>query len=81
MVVASLLDRDTNTEENLRLVWGSPLAPLRIRGAAGLMNYKFLSLLVMLVAGLIYFAFRSPSAEQLEAWKKGNPEAARLQPY
>ncbi|WP_281281076.1 hypothetical protein [Pontiella sulfatireligans] len=35
MIVVSLLDKDTNTEENLKLVWDSPLTPLRIPGAKG----------------------------------------------
>lgn len=75
-IVVSLLDQDTNTEENLKLVWDSPLTPLRIPGARGLMNYKFLSILVMVIAALIYFAFRSPSTEKIDAWKTANPQAA-----
>jgi SSS family solute:Na+ symporter len=76
MIIASLIDTDTNTEENLKLVWDSPLTPLRIPGAKGLLNYKFLSLLVMLDASIIYFLFRDPSAEKVEAWKTANPDAA-----
>jgi hypothetical protein len=40
MIIVSLLNQNTNTEENLRLVWDSPLTPLRIKRAHGLMNYK-----------------------------------------
>lgn len=76
MIIASLIDTDTNTEENLKLVWDSPMTPLRIPGAKGLLNYKFLSLLVMLAASIIYFLFRDPSAEKVEAWKTANPDAA-----
>jgi len=76
MLIVSLLNKDTNTEENLKLVWDSPMTPLRIPGAKGLLNYKFLSLLVMLAASIIYFIFRAPSAEKVEAWKSANPEAA-----
>ena len=76
MIVASLLDKDTNTEENLKLVWDSPLTPLRIPGARGLMNYKFLSILAILTVSIIYFLFRAPSEEKITAWKTANPEAA-----
>jgi solute:Na+ symporter, SSS family len=76
MIIASLFDSDTNTKKNLKLVWDSPLTPLRIKGAAGLMNYKGLSLLVMTAAGIIYFLFRSPSDEKLRGWKAANPAAA-----
>jgi SSS family solute:Na+ symporter len=76
MIIASLIDTDTNTEENLKLVWDSPLTPLRIPGAKGLLNYKILSLLVMLAASIIYFLFRGPSAEKVETWKTANPDAA-----
>jgi SSS family solute:Na+ symporter len=76
MIVASLLDKDTNTEENLKLVWDSPLTPLRIKGVRGVMNYKFLSVVVMMAAGIIYFLFRAPSAEKLNAWKSAHPENA-----
>lgn len=76
MIAVSLLDKDTNTEENLKLVWDSPLTPLRIKGVKGLMNYKFLSIVVLLVASTIYFLFRAPTAEKIAAWKTANPEAA-----
>ena len=76
MIVASLLDKDTNTEENLKLVWDSPLTPLRIKGVRGVMNYKFLSVVVMMAAGIIYFLFRTPSAEKMKAWEGANPGAA-----
>lgn len=82
MIIASLLDKDTNTEENLKLVWDSPMTPLRIKGSAGLMNYKFLSLVVMLAASIIYFLFRAPSPEKVAAWKTANPEnAAKIEAH
>ena len=76
MIIASLATRDTNSAENLKLVWDSPLTPLRIKGARGLMNYKFLSLLVMLAASVIYFLFRAPSEKRIDAWKSAQPENA-----
>jgi len=76
MVAVSLASSDTNTDENRALVWDSPITPLRIPGAKGLMNYKFLSILVMLAAGSIYYVFRSPSPERLAAWEAAHPEAA-----
>ncbi len=76
MIVASLFGKDTNTEENLKLVWDSPMTPLRIKGSAGLMNYKFLSVVLMIIAAVIYGIFRSPSAERMAAWETANPGAA-----
>lgn len=76
MIIVSLMDEDTNTADNLKLVWDSPMTPLRIKGCPGLMNYKVLSVLVMAVASIIYFIFRAPSAEKLAKWKAGNPGAA-----
>jgi len=82
MIVASLLDKDTNTEENLKLVWDSPMTPLRIKGAPGLLNYKFLSIVALLAASALYFAFRAPSDEKIEAWKTANPEnAAKIEAH
>ncbi|HKL22810.1 MAG TPA: hypothetical protein VJ904_13465, partial [Tichowtungia sp.] len=82
MIAASLLDQDTNTQENLKLVWDSPLTPLRIKGARGLLNYKFLSVVALLAVSAIYFAFRAPSEEKLEAWKTAHPEnAAKIEAH
>jgi SSS family solute:Na+ symporter len=82
MIVVSLFGKNTNTEENLKLVWDSPMTPLRIKGSAGVMNYKFLSLLVMLAAAIIYFIFRAPSEQKIDAWKAANPEsAARIEAH
>jgi len=82
MVVISLFGQNTNTEENLKLVWDSPMTPLRIKGARGLLNYKFLSLLVMLAASTIYFIFRAPSTEKIEAWKTAHPKnAAKIEAH
>jgi solute:Na+ symporter, SSS family len=76
MIVTSLLDKDTNTEENLKLVWDSPMTPLRIKGAPGLLNYKFLSIVALLAASALYFVFRAPSEERMDAWRAAQPEAA-----
>ena len=82
MVVVSLLTPDTNTEENRKLVWDSPLTPLRIPGAKGLLNYKLLSIVVMLAASTIYYIFRSPSPERLAEWKAAHPgSAARIEEH
>ena len=82
MVVISLMTENRNTEENLKLVWDSPLAPLKIPGARGLMNYKFLSVVVLIVACLIYYIFRIPSKEELDSWKKAHPVyAAEIQTH
>lgn len=76
MIVVSLMDKNTNTEENLKLVWDSPLTPLRIKGARGVMNYKFLSFVLVMAAGTIYFLFRAPSASRIDAWEASHPDAA-----
>ena len=76
LVVASLLSKDTNDESNLKLVWDSPLTPLRIPGGRGLMNYKFLSVLVLIAAAALYYQFRTPSPERIAAWEAAQPEAA-----
>ena len=76
MIVFSMQGENTNTEENLKLVWDSPLTPLRIPGARGLLNYKFLSIVVLVAACAIYYIFRVPSDEKIAAWEKANPEAA-----
>lgn len=82
IIIISLLDKDTNTEENLKLVWDSPMTPLRIPGTKGLLNYKLLSLTVMMTTSAIYFIFRSPSQEKVESWKATNPEnAAKIEAH
>ena len=57
-------------------MWDSPLTPLRIPGRPGMMNYKFLSIVVLAAACALYYVFRSPSEEKVNAWKAANPEAA-----
>jgi len=76
MVVVSLLTRNDNTDENLKLVWDSPLTPLRIKGVAGILNYKFLSVVLLVTAIVIYAIFRAPSPERMRTWRTENPEAA-----
>ena len=82
MVIVSLLTEDSNTDENRKLVWDNPLTPFKIPGAPGLMNYKLLSVIVLLVACGIYYAFRMPTKGEMDAWKKNNPEyAAKIQAH
>lgn len=76
MILSSLLTANRNTASNLELVWDSPLTPLRIPGARGLMNYKILSVTALVAVSVIYFLFRSPGAERLNAWRQAHPEAA-----
>jgi hypothetical protein len=46
------------------------------------MNYKFLSVLALLTASTIYFLFRFPSEEKINAWKSAHPEnAARIEAH
>ncbi len=82
MIIVSKMGEDTNTEENRSMAWDSPLTPLRIPGAKGLMNYKVLSIIVLLAASTIYFLFRAPSEEKMDAWKTANPEnAAKIEAH
>jgi len=76
LIVGSLLTADRNTSANLELVWDSPLTPLRIPGKRGVMNYKFLSITVLVAVSVIYFIFRAPSEARLSAWQEAHPEAA-----
>jgi SSS family solute:Na+ symporter len=76
MIAGSLLTVNRNTASNLELVWDSPLTPLRIPGTRGLMNYKLLSVTVLAAVSVIYFIFRSPGEERLNAWRQAQPEAA-----
>jgi SSS family solute:Na+ symporter len=76
MVSISLMTKDTNTEDNLKLVWDNPLTPLRIPGARGLLNYKFLSIMVLLAACAIYYIFRMPTKAEMNTWQNDNPTYA-----
>ena len=76
IIALSLVGQDDNTDENRALVWEHPLAALKVKGAPGLLNYKFLSVLALLAASALYYAFRQPSDERVAAWEKANPEAA-----
>lgn len=82
LIVISLADEDTNTDENRSVTWDSPLTPLRIKGNPGLLNYKFLAAMALLAASVLYFLFRQPSPEALSHWKTANPEhAAKIEAH
>ena len=82
MIVISLMTDNNNTEENLKLVWDNPLTPFKIPGAKGLLNYKFLSVAVLVAACLVYWFFRMPSEQAKDAWKKAHPKyAAEIQAH
>jgi len=76
MIAISLMTENTNTEENLKLVWDNPLTPFKIPGARGILNYKFLSVLVLTAACALYYFFRMPSKAELTNWKMMNPASA-----
>ncbi|MBN2316544.1 MAG: sodium:solute symporter [Sedimentisphaerales bacterium] len=59
MVVMSLLCPEPLTDENSKLVWKSPLEPLREKGWPGIGNYKLLSgaLALTMIALYIIFTF------------------------
>ncbi|MBN1854629.1 MAG: sodium:solute symporter [Pirellulales bacterium] len=57
MVVLSLLFPDKPTENQMTLVWKSPLEPLREQGWSGLGNYKLLSGLLALSMIVLYCIF------------------------
>ena len=82
IIVISLLTENKNTEENLKLVWDNPLTPFKIPGAKGLLNYKFLSVTVLVGACLLYWFFRMPSEQEKKAWEKAHPKyAAEIQAH
>jgi SSS family solute:Na+ symporter len=82
MIVISLMTEDTNTEENLKFVWDNPLTPLTIPGAKGFLNYKFLSVVVLVAACVIYYLFRMPSKEEIMKWRSTHPAyAAKIEAH
>jgi SSS family solute:Na+ symporter len=57
-ITVSLLTPATAEERAAAVCWKSPLDPLRSPGWPGLANYKFLSALVLLGMGVLYYIFR-----------------------
>ena len=57
MIFVSLLFPEPLTDQKLKLIWKSPLEPLREKGWPGIGNYKFLSLLLALCMIILYFLF------------------------
>jgi len=47
-----------HTSESARLYWKSPWEPLQGAGWRGLANYKFLSVLLLLIMGVLFWIFR-----------------------
>ncbi len=57
MVVVSLIFPEPLTEEKRKLIWKSPLEPLREKGWPGIGNYKRLSAVLALCMVALYFIF------------------------
>jgi len=57
MVVVSRLFPEPLTEQKLKLIWKSPLEPLREKGWPGIGNYKLLSVILALCMIVLYFVF------------------------
>jgi SSS family solute:Na+ symporter len=57
MIVVSLIFPEPLTEEKRKLVWKSPLEPLREKGWPGIGNYKGLSAVLALCMVALYFIF------------------------
>ena len=57
-VILSYVFQVVHTEESKMLYWKSPLEPLRSKGWKGLGNYKFLSLLLLLIMAILYWQFK-----------------------
>ena len=72
----SALTKNTNTEENLKLVWDSPLTPFKIPGARGILNYKFLSVVVLIAVCTIYYIFRMQPESKVQEWAAAHPQNA-----
>ncbi len=47
-----------HTEESNKLYWKNPLEPLKGKGWRGIGNYKFLSVLLLLVMAVLYWKFK-----------------------
>ncbi len=57
-VTLSYLFPVQHTQESARLYWKSPWEPLQGTGWPGLANYKFLSILLLLIMGILFWIFR-----------------------
>lgn len=57
-VVLSYVFPVVHTESSAVLFWKSPLEPLAAKGWSGIGNYKFLSLLLLLVMVVLYWMFK-----------------------
>jgi SSS family transporter len=57
-VIFSLIWPAGEPERKSGLYWEHPLEPLRSKGWPGLGNYKLLTLLLLIVMGVLYYAFR-----------------------
>ena len=57
MIVVSRLFPESLTDQKLKLIWKSPLEPLREKGWPGIGNYKLLSLILALCMVALYFIF------------------------
>ncbi len=57
MLTGSLICPEPLTDEKAKLVWKSPLEPLRDKGWPGIGNYKLLSGLLIIVMLVLYFLF------------------------
>lgn len=57
-VIFSVIYPVIHTTESAALYWKTPLEPLKSRGWKGVGNYKFLSILLLAVMGLLYVVFQ-----------------------
>jgi solute:Na+ symporter, SSS family len=57
-VIFSYVYPVVHTEESKLLYWKSPMEPLRSKGWKGLANYKFLSLLLLVIMAVLYGIFK-----------------------
>ena len=53
----SLKYPQVHTAESEKLVWSNPLAALREPGRSGILNYKFLSILLVAIIAVLYIIF------------------------
>ena len=56
-VVASLKYPHEHTAESEKLIWKNPMEALRSPGWKGILNYKFLSVLLLVVMAILYIIF------------------------
>ncbi len=57
-IILTLTSGQPVPESSAKLCWDSPLDPIRQPGWSGIGNYKFLSALLLIIMGVLYYIFQ-----------------------